>query len=118
MEKAVSKPRSANHDKIMGFVKKWGTILVTVAVFIFFSFINWDDDTNSSLFLTTDNIITILRSISIMAIIAIGLTYSLTVNGMDLAVGATANLADTFIMTMFVWYNMSIGTSIVLTILS
>lgn len=118
MEKAVSKPRSANHDKIMGFVKKWGTILVTVAVFIFFSFINWDDDTNSSLFLTTDNIITILRSISIMAIIAIGLTYSLTVNGMDLAVGATANLADTFIMTMFVWYNMSIGTSIVLTILA
>ena len=118
MEKAVSKPRSANHDKIMAFVKKWGTILVTVAVFIFFSFINWDDDTNSSLFLTTDNIITILRSISIMAIIAIGLTYSLTVNGMDLAVGATANLADTFIMTMFVWYNMSIGTSIVLTILA
>ena len=53
-----------------------------------------------------------------MAIIAIGLTYSLTVNGMDLAVGATANLADTFIMTMFVWYNMSIGTSIVLTILA
>jgi len=118
MEKAVSKPKSVNHDKIMGFVKKWGTILVTVAVFIFFSFINWDDDTNSSLFLTTDNIITILRSISIMAIIAIGLTYSLTVNGMDLAVGATANLADTFIMTMFVWYNMSIGTSIVLTILA
>ena len=118
MEKAVSKPRSANHDKIMAFVKKWGTILVTVAVFIFFSFINWDDDTNSSLFLTTDNIITILRSISIMAIIAIGLTYSLTVNGMDLAVGATANLADTFIMTMFVWYNMSIGTSIVMTILA
>lgn len=103
---------------LLAFVTKWGTIVVTIGVFIFFIFVNWDDDTNSSVFLTTDNIITILRSISIMSIIAIGLTYSLTVNGMDLAVGTTANLADTFIMTMFVWYNMSIGTSIILTIIA
>lgn len=104
-------------QKILPFITKWGTILVTIGVFIFFTFVNWDDSTNSSMFLTTNNIITILRSISIMSIIAIGLTYTLTVNGMDLAIGATANLADTFIMTMFVWYNMSIGASIALTIL-
>jgi simple sugar transport system permease protein len=118
MEKTMNSQSSDRQAQIMGFIKKWGTILVTVIVFVFFTFANWDDRTGASLFLTTDNIITILRSISIMAIIAIGLTYSLTVNGMDLAVGATANLADTFIMTMFVWYNMSIGTSIVLTVLA
>ena len=61
--------------------------------------------------------ITILRSISITAIIAIGLTFSLAVNGMDLSIGANANFADFLIMTMFVWYNLSIGLSIFLTII-
>lgn len=120
-KKTVGQADAGNDErmgKIMRFVKKWGTLLVTVVTFVFFSIVNWDDSTNSSLFLTTDNVITILRSISIMAIIAIGLTYSLAVNGMDLAVGATANLADTFVMTMFVWYSMSIGASIALTILA
>lgn len=104
-------------QKLLSFMTKWGTILVTIGVFIFFTFANWDDTTNSSMFLTTNNIITILRSISIMAIIGIGLTYTLSVNGMDLAIGATANFADTFIMTMFVWYSMPIGPAIALTIL-
>lgn len=102
--------------KIIDFCMKWGTILVTVLVFIFFTFATWDSEYNESLFLTTDNMITILRSISIMSIIAIGLTFSLAVNGMDLSVGSTANLADTFVMTMFVWYGLSVGMSIALTI--
>lgn len=121
MENIASIGAGAKEDRLknlLAFITKWGTMVVTIGVFIFFIFVNWDDATNSSLFLTTDNIITILRSISIVAIIATGLTYSLTVNGMDLAVGTAANLADTFIMTMFVWYNMSIGTSILLTVLA
>lgn len=118
MDKAEKISPSCGKGRLFDFVKKWGTILVTIVVFVAFTFLNWDENANRSLFLTTDNVITILRSISIMAIIATGLTYSLTVNGMDLAVGATANLADTFIMTMFVWYNMSIGTSIILTLLA
>jgi simple sugar transport system permease protein len=36
---------------------------------------------------------------------------------MDLSIGACANFADTLIMTMFVWYNLSMGFSIILTIL-
>lgn len=102
---------------IMAFLNKWGTILTVILLFIVFTFGNWSDVTNSSMFLTPGNMITILRSISITAIIAIGLTFALSVNGMDLSIGANANFADTFIMTMFVWYNMSMGVSIILTIL-
>ena len=100
-----------------GFVTKWGTVITVVVLFIFFTFMNWDSGSNSSMFLTKTNIITILRSISITTIIAIGLTFSLSVNGMDLSIGATANFADTFVMTMFVWYGMNMGFSIILTIL-
>lgn len=98
------------------FVTKWGTVLTIFILLIFFTFANWNKDTNTSMFLTSSNIIAVLRSVSITAIIAIGLTFSLAVNGMDLAVGACANFADTFIMTMFVWYGMSMGFSIVATI--
>lgn len=107
------------NSKLMdsGFVTKWGTILAIIIVFLLFTFANWDADNGRSLFLTSENMITVLRSISIITVIAIGLTFSLSVNGMDLSIGATANFADAFIMTMFVWYEMSLGVSIILTIL-
>lgn len=101
---------------LMKFITKWGTFITIIILFIFFTFANWNSAKNSSIFLTYDNMITIVRSISITAIIAIGLTYSLTVNGMDLSIGANANFADFLVMSMFVWYSMSITTSIILSI--
>lgn len=102
---------------VSDFVTKWGTVLTVFILILFFTFKNWDSDANASMFLSKGNIITILRSVSITAIIAIGLTFSLAVNGMDLSIGATANFADTFIMTMFVWYGLNMGLSIILTLL-
>jgi Ribose/xylose/arabinose/galactoside ABC-type transport systems, permease components len=102
---------------ISSFVMKWGTIATIAILFLIFTFGNWDSRVNGSMFLTTSNLITILRSISITTIIATGLTYSLAVDGMDLSIGACANFANTFIMTMFVWYNLNIGISILFTIL-
>lgn len=102
---------------LVKFITKWGTIITIIVLFIFFTFVNWDSSKNMSIFLTKDNIITILRSISITAVIAIGLTFSLSVNGMDLSIGANANLADFLVMSMFVWYSMGIGLSVLLTIL-
>jgi len=109
--------KSKNGDKIKSFITKWGTLITVLIVFLIFTFGNWSEATNSSIFFTKNNMITILRSISITAIIAIGLTFSLAVNGMDLSIGANANLADFVVMTMFVWYNMGIGTSIILTLI-
>ncbi len=101
---------------LLKFITKWGTFITIVILFIFFTFANWNSAKNSSIFLTYDNMITIIRSIAITAIIAIGLTYSLTVNGMDLSIGANANFADFLVMSMFVWHSMGICTSIVLSI--
>lgn len=60
---------------------------------------------------------TILRSISIVTVIAIGVTISLTVNGFDLSVGSTATFADALIMTMFIWYSMPTGISLLLALI-
>lgn len=109
---------NTNKFKISEFVTKWGTIVTIFVLLVVFTFGNWNKTTNSSMFLTAGNMITILRSISITAIIAIGLTFALAVDGMDLSIGACANFADTLIMTMFVWYNLSMGVSILITIVA
>lgn len=115
MDVAVKK--NLKKETVISFLSKWGTIIVVVVLFVVFTFANWNTTKNSSMFLTVSNMVTILRSISITAIIATGLTFALSVNGMDLSIGANANFADSLIMTMFVWYNFSIPVAIILTIL-
>lgn len=92
------------------FLYKYGT-LITVAVLILVF------GTVADSFLSTSNIINILRSISIVTIIAVGLTVSLSVGGFDLSVGSTATLANALVISMFVWHGQQIGIGIGLTLL-
>lgn len=96
----------------LDFTMKWGTVLAVVFLFIFFSILMPDT------FLRTSNIITVFRNVSITAIIAIGLTFPLTVGGFDMAVGSAATIADSMIMSLFVWYGMSTGMSLVIALLA
>ncbi|NIK79637.1 simple sugar transport system permease protein [Paenibacillus castaneae] len=91
------------------FLYKYGTlitILLLIAVF----------GTMTDSFLNSSNIINILRSISIVTIIAIGLTVSLAVGGFDLSVGSTASLANALVISMYVWHGQSAGLGIAITI--
>jgi len=92
------------------FLYKYGTLITIVILVAFFS-------TMSDYFLTKDNLISIFRAISIVTIIAIGLTVSLAVGGFDLSVGSTASLANAMVISMFVWYNQNIGVSITISLL-
>ncbi|HEX7556953.1 MAG TPA: hypothetical protein VF338_10040, partial [Leptolinea sp.] len=62
------------------FITKWGTILTIVFLVAFFGI-------SMPGFLSPSNVVQIFRSISIVTVIAIGLTISLTVGGFDLSVG-------------------------------
>ncbi|GAC91361.1 sugar ABC transporter permease [Anoxybacillus flavithermus NBRC 109594] len=70
----------------MKFLYKYGTILAIVIVIAFFSF-------SLDSFFTYANFSDILRSISIVTLVAIGITFSLIVDGFDLSVGSTVSLA-------------------------
>jgi len=91
------KPSAARLDWFQ-FFYRYGTIVTIVLLILFFGLA-----TDS--FLQGQNIINILRSISIVTIIAIGLTISLAVGGFDLSVGSTASLACGVVISMFVWYH-------------
>lgn len=70
----------------MKFLYKYGTIVAIVVVIAFFS-------ATLDSFFTYANFSDILRSISIVTLVAIGITFSLIVDGFDLSVGSTASLA-------------------------
>ncbi|MFA5313933.1 MAG: ABC transporter permease [Methanomassiliicoccales archaeon] len=94
----------------LDFISKWGTLLVIVGMFLFFTFDMW------GLFLTRDNMINILRSVSITTIISIGMTFAVSVNGMDLSIGAIAGFAMNIVAMMFLWYQMNTFFSIFIAI--
>lgn len=97
--------------KWIDFSMKWGTVIAVFVLFALFS-ISMPDT-----FFKMKNMVTVFRNISITAIIATGLTFALTVGGFDMSVGSAATVADAVIMSLFVWYGMSSGISVVLTLL-
>lgn len=105
----VRKPKVATI--FLDFLSKWGTVLTIVLLLIFFSF-------SMPTFMSSANMVTILRSISIVTVIAIGITISLTVNGFDLSVGSVATFADSLVISMFVWYSMGPAASVILALLA
>ncbi|WP_322907079.1 ABC transporter permease [Paenibacillus campi] len=78
---------------------RYGALIFIGLVLIFFSVYNTH-------FLTYNNITDILRSISIVTFVAIGITVSLTVDGFDLSAGSTVSLTTVVAAAIMVWYQM------------
>ncbi|MFC4386987.1 ABC transporter permease [Gracilibacillus marinus] len=103
--------RSKSSFDFFQFLYKYGTILTIILLIVIFSIANPN-------FLQLNNIINILRSISIVTIIAIGLTISLSVNGFDLSIGSVASLANAVVISMFVWYQQPTIIAIIVALLA
>lgn len=95
---------------LFDFLYKYGTLITILLLIAMFG-------TVTENFLNAANIINILRSISIVTIIAIGLTVSLAVGGFDLSVGSVASLANALVISMYVWHGHNFGLGIAVTIL-
>jgi simple sugar transport system permease protein len=81
------------------FAAKWGVLLTIAILLIVFS-------VSMPFFRTLSNIITIVRAVCIVTIIAIGMTFALAVNGIDLSVGSAATMSNTVCMTFLIWFSM------------
>lgn len=111
MAKAASKFFKDKDFTLSSFLSSWGSVIAVFIVFIFFSI------KMPNMFLTKNNMITILRSISVTTIIAIGLTITLAVGGFDLSAGSLATMSGAFIISFFIWYEMSMFIAVPLAIL-
>ncbi|GAA0178585.1 ABC transporter permease [Clostridium sediminicola] len=89
---------------------KYGTIIVTVAAVLFFSL-------TLENFMNFNNITNVFRSVSIVALIALAITISLTVDGFDLSVGATAGFASVIAAKIMVIWQMGPVLAIIVPLL-
>lgn len=92
-----------NKALIIDFIARWGVLLTIIILLAAFS-------AAMPFFRTVSNMITIIRAVCIVTIVAIGMTFALTVNGIDLSVGSAATMSNTVCMTFFIWFSM--GSSI------
>lgn len=97
-------------EKLFDFLFKYGALLVIAGVVLFFS-------VRLDYFLEYRNIADILRSISIVTFIAIGVTFSLIVNGFDLSVGSTVSLSTVVTASLMVWYEQPLYMVIIVPLL-
>jgi simple sugar transport system permease protein len=86
-------------EKLLDYSYKYGALIIIAVVVIWFSLSNEN-------FLSYDNLADILRSISIVTFVAIGVTFSQIVDGFDLSVGSTVSLTTVVTATMMVWYQL------------
>ncbi len=106
----VKKMEKLSSRKALDFLSKWGTPLAIVVMFVFFAC------DMQGMFLTVDNMINIFRSVSITTIMAIGMTFAVAVDGMDLSLGAMAGFAMNVVAMMFIWYEMNMAAAILITV--
>lgn len=89
---------------------QFSTIAIIIGVTIFFSIVN-------DSFLTYSNISDIFRSVSIVTLLAIGVTFTLIVDGFDLSVGSTTSLATIASAACLVLYRQELLVALLIPIL-
>ena len=102
----------ASKGRTLKFMSDWGTVVVIVLLLALFSILL------PRTFPTIANFTTIIRSICIVTIMAMGKTFAIAVNGIDLSLGITATFACTTVTILFVWYELPAPFAILLTLLA
>ncbi len=82
------------------FIKKFGISLVLLLLIIVFSLV-------SPAFLTLGNILNIIRQVSMLGIVSVGVTFVMVSGGMDLSVGAQVSLVG----MVSAWSMLHLGVS-------
>ncbi|MTB70810.1 ABC transporter permease [Arsenicicoccus sp. MKL-02] len=92
--------------KIQDGVVKYGFIVVTIVLFLYFS-------ATEPSFRTSGAIFSMLKYASVTAILGLGMTFVMAVGGMDLSIGSTAGLAVQMAAMTMVFYNLTAATAVV-----
>ncbi|MGD6893770.1 ABC transporter permease [Bacillus infantis] len=98
-------------SQVFQFVYKYGAILLMALILVYFTIVN-------PAFFSYGNISDILRSISIVTLLALGVTFTLIVDGFDLSVGSTMSLATVLTASLMVWFELPLWLVLILPILA
>jgi len=99
-------------EKNMGWIAKYATLIAFVAVCLIFTL-----TADNFRFIKTDNVLNVLRQISILAVVSLGMTITMAVGEMDMSVGSVVGLTCTMAMGLISNQDLSVGVTIVLVLL-
>ncbi len=109
---AVQSPKTDAplRDRIYDFIIKYGMLVAIGLLILFFS-------TQNDKFLTPNNLMLIARAVSILTIVAIGVTISVSVDGFDVSVGAVTGLGVLLSTSLMVIWNVEWTIAIAVTLI-
>ncbi|MCY9665801.1 ABC transporter permease [Paenibacillus alginolyticus] len=82
-----------NKERIASFLKRYGMLLILIALMILMSLL-------TPTFLTSSNLLNIIRQMSVVGIVAIGVTMIIITTGIDLSSGSVIALVSVVVASM------------------
>ncbi|MDR1132279.1 MAG: ABC transporter permease [Oscillospiraceae bacterium] len=98
--------------RVEQLLANWGAILAIFLAFILFSIFA------GKAFMSWDNIVSILRAISITTVIAMGATIGFSMGIFDLSFASLATVGAAFSVTFVAWFGIPIWPALLLTIMA
>src|SRR5690625_223145 len=98
-------------DRVRDTVVKYGFIAVTIILFVYFAL-------TEPAFATSSSIFSMLKFVSVTAILGLGVMFTMVVGGLDLSIGSIAGLAVQMAALTMVFYNMTGATAVVVVLLA
>lgn len=92
-------------DRTRDVIVKYGFIAVTIVLFIYFAL-------TEPAFATSSSIFSMLKFVSVTAILGLGIMFTMVVGGLDLSIGSVAGLAVQMAALTMVFYNMTGATAV------
>lgn len=107
----MSAMQESMRDRLQDYLVKYGFIVVTVVLFIWFA-------ASEETFRMPNTILSMLKFTSVVAIVGLGVTVAMVVGGLDLSVGAVAGLSVTLSAMTMVIYGLTGPTAIVVVLIA
>lgn len=92
--------QQSNRFKV--FVKEYPIVLVLLALVVFAAFF-------SDVFLSAGNLINILRQVSVIGILSLGMTFVILTGNVDLSMGATLSMVACVTLTVLPYYGIALA---------
>ena len=101
---------AGNRKRVLRFLLDWAAIITLVLCFVIFTLIK------GSSFMSENNMINILRAMSITTVFAIAATVTMAPDGFDMSACTLASCSSYVFVSMYLWYGLPLWLCIVITI--
>lgn len=106
----MAKTNKLHKKSINSILLDWAAVIALIISFIIFSMVT------GSKFLSQNNMINILRAMSITTVFGIALTVTMATDGFDMSACTLASCSAYVFVSMYLWYGLSLGMSILMCI--